>query len=295
MSTIHDLTARLPDDDEEDSDFIPLPDEGQLSHYHSPETEPEPPDIEHDVLSALGAPTEHDVLEGKRKQRAEVWSKFLAMDPPRPSEEPFRKLVKVVKTYKFAGKEMEEILEVPEDSPDAAKWPRYEEETSSTDASEARDVPMTDLTAQPCDDISLKPALPYKRPGPRRGKVTLPGFTMGHKIIRTPTSPHVTDPTAHATNLPTRDKPFGPVSRTDPSNPAHLSSNTTLTTLTTLDKSALDWRSHVGAQETPLRDELDANRRGGGYLEKVAFMQRVEQRKEGLLEAGRGGRRRRGG
>jgi hypothetical protein len=30
MFTIHDLTARLPEDDEEDPDFVPLPDEGQL-------------------------------------------------------------------------------------------------------------------------------------------------------------------------------------------------------------------------------------------------------------------------
>ena len=175
-----------------------------------------------------------------------------------------------------------EIIEVPEDSPDAAKWPRYEEEVSSADASEPRDVPMVDLTTQPLEESpSQTPPPPHKRLGPRRGKVTLPGFTMGHRITKTTTSPSV------------RDKTFGPASRSPP--------NHTPTALTTLDKSALDWRSHVQShtgdsnQAAPLRDELDANRRGGGYLEKVAFMQRVEQRREGLLEAGRGGRRRRGG
>ena len=30
MFTIRDLSARLPEDDEEDPDFVPLPDEGQL-------------------------------------------------------------------------------------------------------------------------------------------------------------------------------------------------------------------------------------------------------------------------
>ncbi|KAL1759265.1 hypothetical protein FB107DRAFT_205534 [Schizophyllum commune] len=268
MSTIHDLTARLPDDDEEDPDFVPLPDEGQLSGHNSPESEPELPLIEDDV------PPTHYVLEEKRRQRAELWTEFLAMDPPRPSEEPPRKLVKVVKAYKFAGKEMEEIIEVPEDSPDAAKWPRYEEEAPSAHASEPRDVPMADLTTQPLEESPSQTPPPHKRPGPRRGKVTLPGFTMGHRITKTTTSPSV------------RDKTLGPASRIAP------------TTLTTLDKSALDWHSHIQShtvdqsQATPLRDELDAHRRGGGsYLEKVAFMQRVEQRREGLLEAGRGGRR----
>ncbi|KAL1734131.1 hypothetical protein EV714DRAFT_202979 [Schizophyllum commune] len=279
MFTIRDLTAKLPEDDEEDPDFVPLPDEGQPFGHHSPDSEPELPLIEDDV------PPTHDVPEEKRRQRVELWTKFLAMDPPRPSEEPPRKLVKVVKTYKFAGKEMEEIIEVPEHSPDAAKWPRYEEPSShGAGPSEPADVTMTNIT-QLLNDTPPQPPPPHKRPGPRKGKVTLPGFTMGHNIIRTPTLPHATNPASHSGGSTFRDKTSTP------------------TTLTTLDKSALDWRSHVRSQSHmedqaipgPLRDELDAHRRGGGYLEKVAFMQRVEQRREGLLEAGRGGRRRRGG
>lgn len=64
--------------------------------------------------------------------------------------------------------------------------------------------------------------------------------------------------------------------------------------LTTLDKSAMDWRAHVEGAEpgSGLKDELDANRRGGGYLEKVEFLQRVEQRKEEALEASRATKRR---
>ena len=140
---------------------------------------------------------------------------------------------------------------------------------------------MTDLTTRPPDATPFQSPPPHKRPGPRRGKVTLPGFTMGHRITKTTTSPSA------------RDKAFGPAS--------HTNTAPTPTTLTTLDKSALDWRSHVRShtgdsdQAAPLRDELAAHRRGGGYLEKVVFMQRVEQRREGLLEAGKGGRRRRGG
>lgn len=64
--------------------------------------------------------------------------------------------------------------------------------------------------------------------------------------------------------------------------------------LSTLDKSAMDWRAHVQAGgESGMKDELEANRRGGGYLEKVEFLKRVEERKEGALEAAKNSKRRR--
>lgn len=64
--------------------------------------------------------------------------------------------------------------------------------------------------------------------------------------------------------------------------------------LTTLDKSAMDWSAHVTTQTDPtVRDELEANRRGGGYLEKVEFLKRVEERKEDAMEAIKSNKRRR--
>lgn len=64
--------------------------------------------------------------------------------------------------------------------------------------------------------------------------------------------------------------------------------------LSTLEKSAMDWRAHVQAsEEAGLKDELDANRRGGGYLEKVEFLNRVEERREDVFEASKGSKRRR--
>ncbi|KAF9260643.1 hypothetical protein L218DRAFT_1051034 [Marasmius fiardii PR-910] len=61
-----------------------------------------------------------------------------------------------------------------------------------------------------------------------------------------------------------------------------------------LEKSAMDWRSHVGSQpESGLKDELEANRRGGGYLEKVEFLERVQERKEDVFEKNKGTKRRR--
>ena len=63
--------------------------------------------------------------------------------------------------------------------------------------------------------------------------------------------------------------------------------------LSTLDKSAMDWRAHVeGDGEAATKEELEAHRRGGGYLEKVEFLQRVEARKEEVLDASKGKRRR---
>ena len=40
--------------------------------------------------------------------------------------------------------------------------------------------------------------------------------------------------------------------------------------LTTLDKLVMDWKGHVQSSESArLQDDLEANRRGGGHLEKV--------------------------
>ncbi|KAJ7154760.1 bucentaur or craniofacial development-domain-containing protein [Mycena filopes] len=63
--------------------------------------------------------------------------------------------------------------------------------------------------------------------------------------------------------------------------------------LSTLDKSAMDWRAHVNAEPSDVKDELDANRRGGGYLEKVEFLNRVDARKEDAFETNKSGKRRR--
>ena len=65
--------------------------------------------------------------------------------------------------------------------------------------------------------------------------------------------------------------------------------------LTTLEKSALDWKAHVTTPGEPeLAAELEANRRGGGYLEKVEFLHRVGDRKNQTLEANKDQKRRRG-
>jgi hypothetical protein len=55
----------------------------------------------------------------------------------------------------------------------------------------------------------------------------------------------------------------------------------------------MDWRAHVQEQEgSGLKDELEANRRSGGYLEKVDFLKRVDERKEEAIEASKSFKRR---
>ncbi|KAK7020415.1 bucentaur or craniofacial development-domain-containing protein [Favolaschia claudopus] len=83
--------------------------------------------------------------------------------------------------------------------------------------------------------------------------------------------------------------------------PGPRKSKTTLATiptqkarkLSTLDKSAMDWQAHVNSEPSEMKDELDANRRGGGYIEKVEFLSRVDARKEDALEASKSTKRRR--
>ncbi|KAK4683752.1 hypothetical protein P7C73_g6477, partial [Tremellales sp. Uapishka_1] len=52
--------------------------------------------------------------------------------------------------------------------------------------------------------------------------------------------------------------------------------------MTTLEKSQLDWKSHMATADDKMREEVEANRRGGGYLEKRDFLERVEERRDGL-------------
>ena len=47
----------------------------------------------------------------------------------------------------------------------------------------------------------------------------------------------------------------------------------------------MDWQNHIQAEQSSgLKDELEANRKAGGYLEKVQFLKRVEERKDEALE-----------
>ncbi|CAL1708914.1 unnamed protein product [Somion occarium] len=248
-------TRKEDSDSEDDSDYVP-PAGDESSSDEEPEAKR--------IRTGSPLPTVEDAAEQKRIRDA-LWAEFQASvstPPVHPLQE--TKMVKVVKRFRFAGEDVVEMKEVPEDSDDARKWPLWRPDSDGNSksvsptpegmasqasasqtgkpSSSGANTPIPSSQAGPSES---KPK-PTKRPGPRKPKVQL-------------------------APLPGKAKK-----------------------LTTLDKSAMDWRSHVQAgQETGLKDELEAHRRGGGYLEKVEFLKRVEERKEEALEASKSGKRRR--
>lgn len=54
----------------------------------------------------------------------------------------------------------------------------------------------------------------------------------------------------------------------------------------------MDWNSHLSKQKG-MADELAANRKSGGYLEKQAFLDRVGERRAAGQEQAQGSTRRR--
>ncbi|RPD81558.1 hypothetical protein L226DRAFT_555746 [Lentinus tigrinus ALCF2SS1-7] len=236
----------MDSDSDNDSDYVPpKDDEGSEAQGRAAKR------ARTDALPE--ASTSSKTTNGK-KSGDEIYAQFKASltASSKPAEAPAPpEMVKVVKRYRFAGEEVTEVKEVPANSDDAKKWPRWTPSTNASTStspapasiSEASDVTPVVETSAP---IPVKPLA--KRPGPRKTKSKL-------------------------ADIPSKKEP--------------------VKKLTTLDKSAMDWRAHVeGESSQPVKEELEANRRGGGYLEKVEFLQRVEARKEEVLDASKGKRRR---
>ncbi|KAH9926736.1 bucentaur or craniofacial development-domain-containing protein [Fomitopsis serialis] len=239
-------------DSEDDPDYIPPADDDP----HSSDDEPDA------KRARVSSPTEEDQYEDKRKRDA-IWAEFQAsLTTPQPktsdSSAP-SPMVKIEKRYRFAGEDVVEVTEVPEDSDEARKWPRWQPPPEQSGLSgpstavlpkakaEASQETAASGSAPPTPSASTTSKPPAKRPGPRKPKTTLAPLPGAQKAKK----------------------------------------------LTTLDKSAMDWRTHVQTEgRSELKDELEANRRGGGYLEKVEFLQRVEERKADALGASTFKRRR---
>ncbi|KAJ7253704.1 bucentaur or craniofacial development-domain-containing protein [Mycena haematopus] len=222
-------------DSEDDSDFVPPAEEESDSADDEPALKR--------ARTSSPKPTEEEALANK-KAREELWANFQAsvdaQAPVQNSEDEPKRTLKVEKRYLFAGEYTVEVVEVPEDSADAKKWPLWRPPEEAAGSSSAQATPLSSAP-------STSGARPLaKRPGPRKSKTSL-------------------------TDLPTQKA----------------------RKLSTLDKSAMDWHTHINAEPPDMKDELEANRRGGGYLEKVEFLNRVDARKEDALEASKSTKRRR--
>ncbi|KAJ3935785.1 MAG: bucentaur or craniofacial development-domain-containing protein [Lentinula lateritia] len=209
--------------------------------------------------------------ETQQRKRQELWKAFKesvtsgkdAVDSKATREK--QNTIRVEKRYIFAGKELREVVEVPADSDEANKWPRISPELTSTSISSPANDSASDtfettlITSATTSGTSSSFTQTSQKPsgpkrGPRKSKITL-GEIPGTLRSARPTK------------------------------------------LTTLEKSAMDWRSHVSKQDNnALKDELEANRKqgGGGYLEKVEFLERVSERRESLLDSSKSAKRRRG-
>ncbi|KAI9444240.1 hypothetical protein H4582DRAFT_2071804 [Lactarius indigo] len=246
-------TSAQHESDSEDLDYVPEGEGHDSDSDNSDERKAKRPRV------GLGSPPQtQEELAKAQSERQALWAKFQAsVSAPTPTaaESGPKRVVKIEKRYRFAGEDVVEIVEVPEDSKDATNWPLWEppetvrEATTFNNDSPSASIPP--VAGLPTASSSATTTQLNRRPGRRKPKVQL-------------------------AELPSADSRKGK-------------------RLTTLEKSTLDWNAHVNVPGEPeLAAELEANRRGGGYLERVEFLQRVDDRKNQALEASKDHKRRRG-
>ncbi|KAJ3509038.1 hypothetical protein NLJ89_g5432 [Agrocybe chaxingu] len=246
------------DSDEEDEDYVPSNDRDDSDSEHSGDEAKQ---------NSTAAPVNDP--EEEKKRRDALWANFQASvaTPAKSPDVPGqKKLVKVEKRFRFAGEEVVEVVEVPEDSADAKKWPLWKDPDTEATDSAAPELPTEDPILE-----TETPTQPTPSPTPSSSAPT----------------PSTSSSTLVAKPLAKRPGPRKPKTVLGP-----VPGPSKAKKLTTLDKSAMDWRSHLQEAGSSAQEELEANRRAGGYLEKVEFLKRVEERKEDQLEAAKRNKRR---
>ncbi|KAJ8087383.1 hypothetical protein PM082_006213 [Marasmius tenuissimus] len=241
-------------DSEDDQEYIPPVEDPNSSSSSDDENEP-------DAKRTRPNPNPEDEA-AKNVSRENAWKDFQASMTTETSKDEDttpKRMVSVEKRYLFAGEEVVEVVQVAEDSAEAKKWPRWlpSDESGQT----AQSVPEP-----PAEDVV-------------------------HAITATIQE---TLPVQASSSAAAKPPPKRPGPRKSKIQLSATPSSSKPKKITMLEKSAMDWRSHVGSPgDSELKDELEANRRGGGYLEKVEFLERVQERKEEVLEHNKGTKRRR--
>lgn len=176
----------------------------------------------------------------------------------------FPELARVLWSDICKHKLFREIKEVPEDCEDAKKWPLYRDPQLSPSKT---DITATSSSSAGSTSTSAVAVLPSIAFSPNEDSAA-----PGKSTTRRP------GPRKSKLSLSSLPTPGSSKAKK----------------LTTLDKSAMDWQAHINSADDPkLQDTLEANRRGGGYLDKVDFLQRVEERKNEALDTSKSGKRRR--
>ena len=92
-------------------------------------------------------------------------------------------------------------------------------------------------------------------------------------------------PPSQATRAVTQKAQFRrPLKRASNYDSGLLHPNTKAQKMNTLDKSRLDWAGFVDKEG--IKEELDRQGKGGGYVDRQAFLGRVDERRDGLLKEG---------
>jgi hypothetical protein len=184
--------------------------------------------------------------------------------------------------FNLCERNYSEIVDVPEDSADAKKWPLWKPPEGQNEAA----VPRESGLGTPTPSIEEPPSAP----APAAAAAAAAASASSSSSVIVPSSAQAQPLT---TKRPIRRKPKLQLAELPSAGGSQKGKK-----LTTLEKSALDWKAHVDSSRTSgspeLASELEANRRGGGYLEKVEFLQRVGDRKGQAFEANKDQKRRRG-
>ncbi|KAF5390092.1 hypothetical protein D9757_003875 [Collybiopsis confluens] len=250
-------TTIMPGSEDEDEDFVPTV---QADSSSSSDSEEESPNSKRPRIQ----PSDLVDPEAEQRKKKELWKAFqdsVASSANATASKPAAvEMIRIEKKYIFAGKEIREIVQVPRSSADAKKWPVVSSSSdagSSAAATATPYIPASSSTSTSTPAIASDSSLSQKPPGPRK---------------RPRKSKLILDEIPRAGGHSLKD-------------------------LTMLEKSSMDWKAHLSEKDSPaMKDELEANRRegGGGYLEKVEFLDRVSERRESLLDASKNGKRRRG-
>ncbi|KAF8594667.1 hypothetical protein BDV93DRAFT_611784 [Ceratobasidium sp. AG-I] len=247
------LNSAILGSDDEDDDYVPgEQDSGSDSEVERHAKKQRVQDLPSEVVAKN--PVTDDAA------RNALWESFLesastsASGSGVPTPQSEAKTITIDRSYRFAGQDVVEKVEVAEDSKEAKEWrsrqlsPRITPENASTATSPSKLDTPAPSTHQVEPLLSSSVDTPVVAP---------PAVAPKPKVA--------TKPRKSLSSLAAAAKPKK---------------------LTTLEKSRLDWQSHVSAATLDERDELERNRKAGGtgYLQKVDFLARVGERRENAFE-----------
>ncbi|KAF8318721.1 hypothetical protein DL93DRAFT_2164899 [Clavulina sp. PMI_390] len=275
-------------DSENDSDFVPEVEDASDNESASQNSGRSAKRTK--LTEEVGA---DDVKDVESQARASAWAAFQSKisngsgSAATPQVET-PKMVKVERTYR-------KMVEVPEDSAEAKAWlasqPKPQNDADSSPLTDSKAVAATEPSVGP-SNIARPPSASTPPPEPSRSSHSSPSSSSN--LPRVDSSASVTSQLSglKTETGPSSGKPAPrPKAKTGGGFGALLKAKPKK--MSTLEKSKLDWSTHVEAEGDVVKEELEANRRGGGYVEKVEFLGRVNERREESLENAKGGKRKR--